>query len=125
MKRYELVPDELIQPLKFDTCAFRTAIEHYEKIPGVSFVDDLTDYLANGFVVSRPTVFAMAKPIERESKRGWFIRFACGNMAELLTCLPCPLEFVAFFRDKDKVPRMRICGWDTFIRIAIMKARIG
>lgn len=124
MKKYERLADDELSPLKFECCAFGDAMDHYAKLKGVDFLADLFDYLVNGFVVSRPTVFAMGKLIEKDGKRGWFIRYACGNILELLSLLPCRMDYIYFCRthkDNDRV--LRRCSWDAFVRRATVKVR--
>ena len=93
-------------------CAFDVARLNYAQYAGLNFEADLLHYLREGFVVSRPSLFAMAKPIEHEGRRGWFVQIAVGAIGELYTCFPCPLAFVAFCRNNDD--NMRVIEWDYF-----------
>jgi hypothetical protein len=122
-KRYQKVGKSMIRPLILngESPAFLLAEAHYIR-HGKSFMRVLLDFLINGFVVSRPHLFAMGKPIERDGKRGWFIEYAVGNMLELLTCLPCKLDFIAFCRDEDD--NMRVIDFDVFFDRATRKVRM-
>jgi hypothetical protein len=120
---YQRIPDTEIAWVKFPGSAFREAQRDYAAYSGIDFADDLLDYLENAFVVSRPNLFAMARPIEFRGKRGWFIRFARGNLLELLTVLPCPLEFVAFVRNNDKT--IRIVNWEWFVKKTLARRKYG
>ena len=113
-KRYQKIGHAEIHTLRMEGNAFDVARENYAKYSGLDFAEDLLNYLRTGYVVSRPNLFAMAKPIEREGRRGWFIQIAVGNILELLTCLPCPLDFIAFCRNNDD--NMRVVEWDWFMK---------
>lgn len=115
---YRKVPDELIHPLVLHTgeSAFEHAVNHYKSLPDIDFWADLCDYHINGFVVTRPDLFAMFKPIDRSGIRGWFIRYAYGDLRALVDhwrILP-ELEYVAFCRECDKI--MRIVDVKSFIK---------
>jgi len=80
------------------------AAKFYRDNSTIDFFEDLADYLRTGVVVARPTCFGMAKLIWLEVKEGrpkeraWFVRYAIGNLRELLTCIPCQLDWIAFCR---------------------------
>ena len=57
--------------------------------------------MRNGFVVARPHLFAMVKPIEYGGERIWYIRIIVGNLAEAIMCMPCYLPRVAFCRNNQ------------------------
>jgi len=114
MPRYQKVGNPMLNTLALGGNAFDVAVENYKKYAGLNFWDDLMYYLRTGFVVSRPSVFAMGRPIERDGKRGWFIQIAVGNIGELITCLPCKLDFVAFCRNNDE--NMRVIDFDTYVK---------
>jgi hypothetical protein len=83
---------------------------YQEHSGGIDFYDDLADYLRTGLVAARPTCFAMAKLIWIEPRpgapkeRAWFVRFAVGRLRELLTLLPCELDWITFCRrGKEKM----------------------
>ena len=84
------------------------AMQFYQQNSQINFFEDLADYLRHGIVVARPTCFGMAKMVWLEVKEGgpkeraWFVRFAIGNLRELLTCVPCHLDYIAFCR-RNKV----------------------
>ena len=90
-------------------------------MPPLSFWDDFWDYMEHGFVACRPRLFAMVKVMNRDGRQGWFIRYAVGPIEELISCIPFPLEFVAFCRDNDHI--LRICRWDVFVRSSLRKAK--
>jgi len=114
MPRYQKVGNPMLNTLALGGNAFDVAVENYKKYSGLNFWEDLMYYLRTGFVVSRPSVFAMGRPIERDGKRGWFIQIAVGNIGELITCLPCKLDFVAFCRNNDE--NMRVIDFDTYVK---------
>ncbi len=63
------------------------------------FEDELAYYLQHGYVVSRPDLFAMGKPITLDDGRpAWFICMAFGNLREIAGSLPFYLPVVAFYR---------------------------
>jgi hypothetical protein len=92
----------MIQPIKLPRSAVYTAVEHYKKYSPVPFKVDLADYLANGFVFSGPTCFALGKIIQLgkngSKEPAWFIRFACGDFLELFHVLPFYLPKIVFCR---------------------------
>jgi hypothetical protein len=118
---YRKVPDELIHPLVLHdgTSAFEHAINHYKSLPGIDFWTDLIDYHINGFVITRPDLFAMLKPIERNGSRGWFIRYAYGDLRAMVDHMRIwpHLDFLSFCRNGDGV--MRIVDTPKFIRWVI------
>ena len=104
----------MIAPLALKGCAFDVARANYAQYSGLDFGQDLLHYLREGFVVSRPTLFAMGKPIEHEGRRGWFIQIAVGEIGELITVFPCRLDFVAWCRNNDD--NMRVVEWNAYIK---------
>jgi hypothetical protein len=122
--RYKKFGSVMIRPLVFagDHCAFDIARMYYAKFPNLNFWDDLVDYHRHGFVTTRPTCFGMVKAIEHEGRRGWFVRIAIGNLLELITTLPGPLDFIAFCRDDDD--NMRVVQWEAFLKRATRKMRM-
>ncbi len=63
------------------------------------FEEELAYYLQHGYVVSRPDLFAMGKPITLDDGRSaWFICMAFGNLREIARALPFYLPVVAFYR---------------------------
>lgn len=104
----------MISPLVMGGNAFDIAVDNYAKYSGLNFWDDLLYYLRSGYVVCRPTIFAMFRPIERDGKRGWFVQMAVGDIGELMTCVPCELDFIAFCRNNDS--NMRVIEWKHFVK---------
>lgn len=115
--KYRRTGDQTIQPLVFNEKAYDDAKRYYQEHSELNFHNDLFDYLQNGFVISRPNLFVMFKVIVHEGRTGWFIRFGIGNFLEMLSLMPCPLEFIAFCRDNDK--DMRIIDTRAFIKTAL------
>jgi hypothetical protein len=124
-----ITEDKMIRPLLPHEWAVAVAKLTYEKwqtknqVPAerrVKFEDDLIDYLCNGFVVSRPTIFWMAKIIEvkprwaTEPELAWFVRIAVGPMEELFQTLPAFLPNIAFCRRGDG--RVRVFPLEKFVR---------
>jgi hypothetical protein len=88
----------------------------------LKFEDDLVDYLCNGFVLSRPTIFWMAKIVDLAGGDGraqpdyaWFVRVAAGNLEELMQTLPMVLPKIAFCRRGDG--RVRVYTLERFLRL--------
>lgn len=104
-----MIPDETITEIRFPGSAYAQAQIHYLTFPRVKFEDDLLDYLKHGFVVSRPNLFAMAKVIihPRQPKQAaWFVRYACGDIQQIVRVLPFFLEWIVWCRNDE--PRLRI-----------------
>jgi hypothetical protein len=114
MANYQKLGKQNIAPLMLQGNAFDVAQSNYAKYSGLDFGTDLLHYLREGFVVSRPTAFAMGKPIELNGKRGWFIQIAVGNIMELILCLPFRLDFVAFCRNNDD--NLRVIDFDKYVK---------
>lgn len=91
--------------------AIEVAARCYRKWMGqVNFEQDVANYMAYGYVVTRPTCFGMAHiitldPDEKKrwiaGEQAWFIRMAAGDLLELLSCLPGYLPWIAFCRRND------------------------
>jgi hypothetical protein len=115
-KRYARVGNMMIRPLvvRGEHSAYDLARAFYLQYPELNFEKDLKDYMRNGYVCVRPHLFGMVKAIEYEGRRGWFIRLAIGNLLELITTLPCQLDFIAFCRDNDD--NMRVIKFEEFLR---------
>lgn len=104
-----IIPDETVQCVQIPGSAYAYARLHYLTFPRCTFEDDLLDYLKNGFVVSRPNLFAMAKVIvhpRNPSVAAWFIRYACGETRYLIDVLPFWLDWIVWCRNDDG--RLRI-----------------
>jgi hypothetical protein len=104
---------------------------YYDAFSRVPFLDELDDYLLNHCVVSRPTCFAMfrlhnlAKDGEPEEP-AWFVRFAYGNLLELLSIMPAYLPKICFCRNKLGRPfdeKMRIYSVDRLMALAYRKEK--
>ena len=91
----------------------------------VSFEHDLANYMARGYVVTRPSCFAMAhivtlEPDQKTPPRwtagepAWFVRMAVGNPVELFSCVPYYLPWIAFCRRNDG--RVRVYKLERLIR---------
>jgi hypothetical protein len=124
MKAYQRVGNKTVRPLMFsgEHSAFDLAQMFYAHHPDLDFANDLIDYCRNGFVLVHNDMFALAKPIvhpDDDKRRGWFIRYAGGNMQKLLAYLPCKLDFIAFCRENDG--NLRIVEWDAFMIRAFRK----
>ena len=89
----------------------------------IRFEDELTDFLCNGFVVSRPDLFWMMKIINVAEKDepgpvyAWFCRVAVGNMGEIMNSIPVQLPYVAFCRHGD--PKLRKYPMAHFTDLAV------
>src|SRR4030095_2930578 len=100
------------------TWARRFYMEHTD----LNFEADLQDYLVNGFVTARPNVFGMGKVIKHNGEPAWYIRMAVGNILELLSILPFPLDTVVFCRNNEKGV-LRVYSFERLIRIAKRKEK--
>lgn len=94
-----------IRPVLGSEPAFDVARRFYAQFPDMNFEEDFVWYLRNGFVVNRPTIFAMGKVVERHGERMWFIQAAAGSLIELIHTLPFYLPRICFVRDNDGVMR--------------------
>jgi len=91
----------------------------------VPWEQDLAEYMRNGCVVSRPTCLMLFRPanIAKEGEPedlAWYIRFAYGNLLELLYAFPAYLPKLAFYRAgplKPKENRLRIVDYDRMVRL--------
>lgn len=113
----------LIRPLMFhgQHSAFELARLFYAQYPELDFGDDLVDYMRNGFVITRPQLFVMAKVIHRDDGHLWFCRIAIGNLIELLTVMPFYLPRIAFCRN-GRADKMRICSTNRLTELAVRNA---
>jgi hypothetical protein len=113
---------------------------YYDFFSEVLFEDDLSEYLLNGVVVARPTCFGMARlcdlrpldaegnPIGEEPEIAWFVRFATGNLLELLSLLPGFLPKIVFCRNRIGQPkdeRLRVYRLDRLCKLAAARAKKG
>lgn len=126
MSNYVKIGELAIHPLLVggDGCAFDQARYFYSKHSDLNFESDFIDYCRNGYVAIRPQLFGIVKPHRFpvgdkpwSGKDAWHIQMCVGNLFELLTTLPCPLEWVTWCRDNQS-DKMRIVKWDRFQRLA-------
>lgn len=101
--KYQRVGQMMIRPLVTggQYSAFDLARLFYAQYANLCFEDDLIDYMRNGFVVTRPHLFAMTRPIVHEGEQMWFIRIIVGNLAEAIRCMPWWLDKVAYCRNNQ------------------------
>jgi hypothetical protein len=126
MKKYERVGQMMIRPLLLQKgmSAYDLARLFYAQFNDLDFEADVVDYMRNGFVISRPHMFAMLRPILHEGERIWYIRIIVGNLAEAISCMPCWLPKVAFCR--NNVPdKMVVVDTERAIRMAMATANNG
>lgn len=116
--RKEQSPYDLAR-LMYDKC--NEAAVALGRVPDLDFDKDLDEYHRDGFVISRPTIFGMFRPIAYEGERIWFIRIAIGDLLELVSCFPCMLPKIAFCRN-NQPDKMVVCDTKRLIEIAKMKA---
>ena len=103
---------------------YRIAQIWYAKYSDVSFEEDFNEYLENGCVIVRPTIFAMGTIVYvSKDEPAWFIRFACGNLKQLWNAMPIRLPRVIFCRRKgrDKA-QWKLVNW-SFDRMAALIAK--
>jgi hypothetical protein len=118
-KKYERIGQMMIRPLlvRQEKSAYDLARLFYAQYADLDFEKDLKWYMRNGFVTVRPHLFGMVCPIEYGGKRGWYIRIVIGDLGELISCLPCRLDFIAFCRN-NQADKMVIVDFETFLRKA-------
>ena len=109
----------MIRPLvlRGDKSAFDLAMLFYAQYSNLNFLDDMADYLRNGYVTCRPHLFAMFKAIEHEGERIWFVRILVGNLMEALTTMPCMLPKIAFCRN-NQADKMIVVDTQRLIEVA-------
>ena len=114
----------MVYPVMIPTAcpAFDLAKAHYAKYPDLNFADDLLDYMRTGFVVSRPKCFAMFKAVKHGEGFAWYIRYAIGDLIELLMCMPCYLPKLVFCRN-NKADQMRVVSTDRLAKLAALRAK--
>jgi hypothetical protein len=89
----------------------------------IKFEDELMEYLSTGFVISRPTIFAMMKIVDVAEKDeqgpiyAWFLRVAVGDLRELTEIFPAPLPYMAFCRHGDS--KLRRYPFEKMIALAM------
>jgi hypothetical protein len=119
--------DFILRPVTFEGYEkpIDIARRHYQEKSTVPFAKDLADYLQNGLVVSKPTCFGMAKVInigtEDQPEFAWFVRYAAGDLRELLYHLPSSLKNVTFCRHNDG--RLRKYSFKRLIALAEARRR--
>lgn len=117
--KYTRVGNLMIRPLlQSGPSAFDLARAFYEKV-GLDFDKTLIDYLRTGYVIARPKLFCLVKPIVHEGENIWFIEVIVGNLVEAIMCLPCMLSKIAFCRD-NQTDKMVICDTERLIKVAAM-----
>lgn len=90
-----------------DESAIQKARAHYLTIPELTFEDDLLWYFKCGWVYSSPTCFVMGCLINIAPEDtnlvqpAWFIRYATGNLIEIMMRLPFELEYIVWCRDNQ------------------------
>jgi hypothetical protein len=93
----------------------------------VPFEQDLAEYLTDHCVISRPTLFAMfCLSSDKDGQPAWFVRFACGNLLELLMAMPVYLPKLLFCRNgfgKPKSDKVREYSTDRMARLALAHTR--
>ena len=109
--------------------ALLEAKQIYAKL-GLDFERDLGFYLTNGFVISMPDRFIMAKPIVKEhgddpwneaNPNAWYLHFAVGKncLRWFFDQAPIKLPFLAWRRLKGSKQSIRIYSTDSFQRFMI------
>jgi hypothetical protein len=121
---YRKVGRVLIRPLLLsgEQSAFDLARLFYAQYGDMNFEEDLIEYMRNGYVVTRPKLFAMVKVVDYEGERVWYIRIVVGNLLELITTLPFMLPKLLFTRN-NQPDQMRIVDTQTLLETAMK--RIG
>lgn len=85
----------------------------------VPFEIELGEYLRDGYVVSSPDDFGMAKPMTLEDGReSWFICMAVGRLERIAAMLPFYRPWVCFFRHW-KTDRLRVYPMDKMLKATI------
>jgi hypothetical protein len=103
----------------------------YQLFSKIPFETDLADYLLNHFVISRPTAFMMLQLVnlakeDQPEEHAWYIRFACGDLRELLSMIPMPLPKLIFWRaGPGKSDRLRTVSMNKMIALAFAMGMKG
>jgi len=102
-------------------------IKHYRTKSLVPFDLELLEYMRNGIVISLPTAFGMGRIINLNKEEGeplrlaFFVRWACGNLSDLVLAIPGDLREIAFCRREDG--KMRIWPLRRLIELAKRKRK--
>jgi hypothetical protein len=105
----------------------------YDLVSDVPFEEELSDYIRNGFVVSTPTMimlFRLCNLAEegRPEEVAWYIRFAYGNLYQLIDALPCYLPKICFSRyhaGRRLDKKLRIYNFYRLRKIALARRKEG
>lgn len=122
-KRYERLGQLLIRPLllRKEQSAYDLARLYYAQYTELDFDKDMEDYKRNGFVVVRPDLFVLFKPIKYKTENAWFVRCLIGNLVEAILAMPCLLPKLVFCRN-NQPDKMVAC--DTMRLIEVAKLRV-
>ena len=100
--------------------------EHYQKKSLIPFDLELLDYMRNGIVISLPTAFGMGRIINlakegQPLRLAFFVRWAAGNLADLVLAIPTDLKEIAFCRREDG--KMRIWPLKRLVQLGKRKRK--
>jgi hypothetical protein len=115
----------MIKPLAPGRLPIHEAAECYRKwMPQVSFEQDLSFYLNEGFVISSIRIFALVRVIEGPRTKGpaWFIRMVVGPLDELASVLPFWLPEICLCRGKKGDLRIRSYSMARLIQLTRSKS---
>ncbi len=67
------------------------------------------------YMISNPFCFALARPVELESRPAWLVELAAGDLRQLISALPFQLPFIAFHRNAQS--KLRVYRLDRFVQL--------
>lgn len=122
-----------VRPIRFrDESGYEKAKKHYLTVPAIKFEDDIIWYFKNGWLHASPTCFALGCVINIAPENtnlvqpAWFIRYAIGDLYEILRLLPCYFEYIVWCRDnEDEGRKLRRWKTERLLRIAMARKRSG
>lgn len=123
-KKYERIGQMMIRPLlvQQEKSAYDLARLFYAQYNNLDFESDLKDYMRHGYVITRPHLFCMVKPIIHEGERIWYIRIVIGDLLEAISCLPCMLPKLAYCRN-NIADKMVVVDTERLIELAKAEAK--
>ena len=71
----------------------------YSQHSTLNFISDLNHYLFEGQILSTPGVFVMGKFVDIAAEKVFFVRFACGDLEELVQHILKEAKWIAFCRN--------------------------
>lgn len=106
--------------------AARAVLDYQAHGCGKKFRKHLRDHLANGYVFSTPSFFALFKAVQLDDERiAWFFTYLNGDLRQMAEKIPFPLPYVAFARYRHGRERVRVYLFERFLQICNRQSAIG